>query len=122
MNGDNLIEYRDGVEWCGEKNCGARLPGHSPTCKYATVEEKDANIKFMNEVYQKKSSAMEILRVKLCDQITFWQGKFRIVIHENNVLRKKFEMLREENKRLKADLDMSRNSESINEVFKEMGS
>lgn len=62
---------------------------HSPLCSQATIEEKDANIRYLNQLLRDE-------RERVHKRINWWrteltsiQGKLRIVIHENNQLRKK---------------------------------
>jgi hypothetical protein len=89
-----VSEYRPELQEqrapCPDKGCGARF-GHSLICRLASVEERAAQRDTAVQGWHKSISEAERLR----QQVVFWQGKFAMVKHENNKLRRKVEALTE---------------------------
>ena len=80
------------VDPCSE--CGSRSKDiHHWTCGMQTVEQAILN----HKIYRVRMQEEVLRNIKAYQrrgkQITFWQGKFAMVKHENNVLRKKVEKL-----------------------------
>jgi hypothetical protein len=76
------------VVYCEE--CKAVRGQHSGYCSRQTLEQAIASYKSLAARYSSEADrygkGMEHLR----EQVTLWQGKFRIVAHENNRLRAKW--------------------------------
>jgi hypothetical protein len=79
--------------------CGA-YDGHGIECELKTPAEWRAaalqyhkawneSEKPVRERYKERYEHWDRSIRKACEQVTHWQGKFRIVKHENNQLRKK---------------------------------
>jgi predicted pyridoxine 5'-phosphate oxidase superfamily flavin-nucleotide-binding protein len=77
------------------KECGA-FHGHSPECKSVTLEEAMEQRKQYYQAWLKMEEEIrrrELRVYGMCSKAKqnseFWKGKFFVVKHENNVLRKK---------------------------------
>lgn len=78
---------------CSE--CGA-YKDHAPECSKNTYEDLRRHLDLYVTSWRKLEMAKREKNKKLWEiidakakEVTFWQGKFRIVKHENNQLRKK---------------------------------
>jgi hypothetical protein len=63
--------------------------GESIPCPNQSKEEALKSLKNYHSAWLKLENERRNRDKKLFDAVTFWQGKFRIVCHENNKLRKK---------------------------------
>jgi hypothetical protein len=68
---------------CGE--CGLYEPDHRLTCGMQTIEQRAARAVILQQ--QTQSRLRRIMALE--GSVTFWQGKYSIVKHENNKLRRK---------------------------------
>lgn len=75
------------IERC--KDCGCFFGGHTYRCKNLSDKDKLDMYPRLAEAYSTNLNYTEHLRKKITKEMTFWQGKFRIVAHENNMLRRK---------------------------------
>lgn len=73
--------------------CGALDGNHSWTCSSAPAAWRAANFHKVVMLFNDRCVAMEQRGDRLVGQVTLWQGKFRIVAHENNQLRKRLRAL-----------------------------
>ena len=77
---------------CGE--CRHYVGGewrHAIECSHdtRTLEEKVEYYRRQAESARDTYKRLQTHFVRQCEQVVFWQGKFRMVKHENNVLRRK---------------------------------
>lgn len=75
-------------ERCPDPKCGA-YTGHSPFCSLATAEYKAEQMVQYYSAWLRDVSHYREKAERLREQVTLWQGKFAILKHENNQLRKK---------------------------------
>jgi hypothetical protein len=69
--------------------CGAFHGLHRRNC---TLQTKEQLLGVVNRCLDDKERVAKMnggITRRLADHATFWQGKFRIVVHENNMLRKR---------------------------------
>lgn len=66
--------------------------GHFLTCPTMPLEDQVAGWKeaWQMSVNRERATAASRMKMqyRLLEQVTFWQGKFRMVAHENNKLRR----------------------------------
>src|ERR1051325_1358079 len=69
---------------------------HHPRCSLQTVEQRAAQLEtyyaaWLRDQNKEAETRKRMLEAhaKLRDQVAFWQGKYRIVVAENNALRRK---------------------------------
>ena len=67
------------------KECFASAPRHSSTCSKASEDQVRSSIKF----YKRRNIELENWLNQANNRAMMWEGKFRIVKHENNKLRSK---------------------------------
>lgn len=65
--------------------CGA-YKGHGIEC--SRQDWKETALRYYN-IWLSGELRDRVMRARLVAQVVFWQGKFTIVRHENNMLRKK---------------------------------
>lgn len=73
---------------CPDPMCGA-LDGHSPLCKLAPVEYQAQQLADYYKMWLDLRRRHNALYERHKKDVTFWQGKFHMVKHENNALRAK---------------------------------
>ncbi len=81
----NGIKAKIEIGTCLE--CSA-VQGHYPTCSMQTKKELANWVDIYLKLYNEDREHMEAKRKHRNEQITLWQGKFRIVKQENNAMRK----------------------------------
>jgi len=62
---------------------------HAIDCSKMGDEEKAEKLKQYYQAWLELTNERRALILRYGKDITFWQGKFRIVAHENNALRRK---------------------------------
>lgn len=71
------------------KECGSYdNERHHPYCSKASDEQKIRGYLDYYEAWLRENAERNKMYTRLSKDITFWQGKYRIVKHENNKLRK----------------------------------
>ncbi len=73
------------------ESCGIFNGHHTIDCKELTDDDKLKEYPRIVKEYLGNLDYIRSLQKRITKEITFWQGKFRIVAHENNMLRKKIE-------------------------------
>lgn len=82
------METKDEIVFCSE--CGANIEyGHGSFCTEQDKEQMLKNIKFYYKAHIGQRKILDSIINKYKKEVTFWQGKFSIVVAENNKLRKK---------------------------------
>lgn len=71
------------------KSCGIFNGHHTINCKELTDKDKLEEYPRIVKDYLENLNYIRSLQNRITKEITFWQGKFRIVAHENNMLRRK---------------------------------
>jgi hypothetical protein len=72
------------------EECGSYdSENHHPKCGKKSDEEKIREFSYYYEVWLDTNDQLIKLIKKRAEEITFWQGKYRMVKHENNKLRRK---------------------------------
>ncbi len=92
-----VITYPSGEKKCDE--CGrfeisGKIP-HSVDCSETPIEKKAIEYERMYKSLLAHCQGHSRKFAHLADQITFWQGKFHALRHENNKLRRKAEQAKE---------------------------
>lgn len=73
---------------CPDPKCGA-YEGHHVLCDLQSVEHKASQAVAYYYAWLEEHKRYSSLYDRHKKGVTFWQGKFRMVKHENNTLRKK---------------------------------
>lgn len=92
-------------EQCQDPKCLAFDGQHAWWCPSAPAEWRAANFQRVVKSFNDQCRQLELRVSRLVKQVTFWQGKFRIVTHENNQLRKRLRTFEVRFKELEARVE-----------------